>query len=106
MYDDFEDFEDLEQRSKEIQKQLKKKARSEFIQGCYTAYDILEREGPNALEKGELPSICRAINRMMSLFLSREEYERCGFLKKYVEENIPGHKIEPDPLVVQELSDM
>lgn len=105
--DDFDDFQDeLEERASKVQKQLKQKARKEFIDGCYQAYSILERDGKKALEQGDLNSICRAINRMMSLFLVKEEYERCGFLQKYVETNIPGHKIEPDPTVAQQLTEI
>lgn len=103
MYNDEYD-EDLDRRSDELQKQLKEKARQEFIEGCYAAYGILEKDGRKALEQGDLNSICRAINRMMSLFLSREEYERCSFLKRFVENHIPGHTIQPDPTVFEQLS--
>lgn len=103
--DDDDDFpEELERRGKELQKQLQSKARQEFIQGCYQAYDILEKQGEKALEQGDLNSICRAIDRMMTLFLAREEYERCSFLKKYVERNIPGHVITPDPVVTEQMN--
>lgn len=102
--DDFQD--QLDERTKSLQQQLKARARKEFIDGCYTAYEILERDGKKALDQGDLSSICRAINRMMSLFLVKEEYEKCSFLKKYVEQNIPGHTIDPDPIVAQQLSDI
>lgn len=105
MFDD--EFEDeLEQKHQALQARLREKARKEFIDGCYTAYGILERDGQKALQQGDLSSICRAINRMMSLFLIREEYERCQFLKRYVETYIPGHSIDPDPLVSQQLNDV
>lgn len=102
-----EEFEDeLEERSRQLQSKLRERARKEFIEGCYTAYGILERDGQKALQQGDLGSICRAINRMMSLFLAREEYERCNFLKKYVETYIPGHSIDPDPVVSRQLNDV
>lgn len=105
MFDD--DLEDeLEQKHRQLQARLREKARKEFIEGCYSAYGILERDGERALQQGDLGSICRAINRMMSLFLVREEYERCLFLKRYVEQHIPGHAIEPDPLVDHQLKEV
>ena len=106
MFDEEDYQEEMEERTKSLQQQLKARARKEFIDGCYTAYEILERDGKKALDQGDLNSICRAINRMMSLFLIKEEYERCSFLKNYVEQNIPGHTIDPDPVVVQQLSDI
>lgn len=103
-YDDFQD--EIRERAMEAKAHIRQKAREEFIKGCYTAYGILERDGAKALQQGDMSSICRAINRMMSLFLVQEEYERCSFLKHYVEENIPGHKIEPDQTVVQQLQEV
>jgi hypothetical protein len=41
---------------------------------------------------------------MTQLFLLREEYERCEFLKKYVADHLPGFKIVPDRNVIKELS--
>jgi hypothetical protein len=106
MFDQEDDDEDFTpEPTRDVRKKLKQRAREEFIQGCYSAYDILEREGKKALDKGDLTSICRAINRMMSLFLIQEEYERCSFLKQYVESNIPGHIITPDPQIQEELKD-
>lgn len=106
--DDFEDelSDELAERSQSLKSKLKEKARVDFIEGCYTAYGILERDGKKALEQGDLDSICRAINRMMSLFLVKEEYERCSFLQRYVEQNIPGHQIQPDPNLLKQLTDL
>ena len=99
-------FEDhLEQQANKIRSNIKAEAKKEFIQGCYMAYDLLVAKGPEALESGDMTSICNAINRMMSLFLIREEYERCQFLKQFVNDNIPNHEIVPDPLVNLELGE-
>lgn len=99
MYDE-EDFEDqLEQHSKDMQQKIKQIAQKEFVEGCYMAYDMLVSQGPKALESGDMTSICKAINRMMSLFIIKEEYERCQFLANYVKDNIPNHEIVPDPNV-------
>ena len=107
MYEEDDDeFEgQLEEHSKQIQKKLKEIAKKEFVEGCYMAYDMLVSQGPKALESGDMSAICKAIDRMMSLFIIKEEYERCQFLAKYVKENIPNHEIVPDPTVNLELDD-
>lgn len=100
MYEDEEDFEDqLKEHSEQIQKKLKEIAQKEFVEGCYMAYDMLVSQGPKALESGDMSAICKAINRMMSLFIIKEEYERCQFLANYVKANIPDYEIVPDPTV-------
>lgn len=100
MYDGEDDFEDqLEEHSKQVQQKLKEIAQKEFVEGCYMAYDMLVSKGAGALESGDMSAICKAINRMMSLFIIKEEYERCQFLANYVKQNIPGYEIVPDPTV-------
>jgi ferritin len=103
--DDFEFEDHLEEHSKKIQEKLKEIAKKEFVEGCYMAYNMLVSQGPKALESGDMSAICKAIDRMMSLFINQEEYERCQFLAKYVKENIPGYQIIPDPMVNLELED-
>ena len=111
MFDDEDDdegfgFEDhLEQQANKVRSKIKAEAKKEFINGCYMAYDMLVSKGAEALESGDMTSICNAINRMMSLFLIREEYERCQFLKQFVDANIPNHEIVPDPMVNLELGE-
>jgi hypothetical protein len=77
-----------------------------FIDGCYEAYDLLLTQGKGALESGSEESIASAINRMTALFLRKEEYERCSFLKNFVEENMPNRKVEPDKAVLNELKNL
>ena len=111
MFDEDDDnesfgFEDhLEQQANKVRSKIKAEAKKEFIDGCYMAYDMLVVKGAEALESGDMTSICNAINRMMSLFLIREEYERCQFLKRFVDENIPNHEIVPDPMVNLEIGE-
>jgi hypothetical protein len=52
--------------------------------------------GEKALIKEDIPSIKKAINRMNTLFIMKEEYERCGWLKTFCEKHLPDHKIELD----------
>ena len=79
-------------------------AKEDFIQGCYDAYAVLVTQGRSALDEAEISSIQRAINKMTALFIVNEEFERCSFLQRFVAENMPGFKIEPDPTIEKELN--
>ena len=94
---------EFEPNSREITKKQIEAQKKIFIEGCYEAYDLLTVKGKEALEVGEISSICSAINRMTALFLLNEEYERCNFLKEFVRDNIPGYTIIPDSNVEIEL---
>ena len=99
--EEFED--DFGEMHDEFNLEGRKNAAQEFITGCYDAYEILQTSGKNALsEAGEAP-IKNAINRMAALFIMREEYEKCSFLKKFVSENIPGFEIKPDEVLQKEI---
>ena len=102
-HDEDDDFEFPDEFARQEQKRIARE-KQEFIRGCYEAYDILVSHGSAALEQAELPAIQRAIQRMTAFFLLQEEYERCGFLKGFVEENIPGWTIEPDWSVEKNLA--
>jgi hypothetical protein len=41
---------------------------------------------------------------MTQLFLMKEEYERCSFLKQYVKAHMPEFEITPDKNLIKELS--
>lgn len=92
------------QDPEEIQRDLTTRAKKEFMEGCYQAYDILVKDGPDALSQAELPSIQRAINRMTAFFILQEEFEKCQFLKTFVNENIPGFEITPDESIERDLN--
>lgn len=98
------DDDELEDRANELKRMLIEKSKKEFVEGCYEAYDMLATKGKAAITGSDPRSIHTAINRMTALFLIREEYERCKFLKTYVEQNLPGYEIKPDPSVEKELS--
>ena len=99
MYEEFSDGFDSD-----ASRLLLEQSKQEFIEGCYEAYDVLVSEGSSVLEQAPATEIQKAINRMTQLFLLREEYERCEFLKKYVADYLPGFKIVPDRNVIKELS--
>jgi hypothetical protein len=98
-----EDYDDNFPDPEELQHMIRLRARKEFIEGCYDAYDLLATRGEQALEGAEIPAVQRAINRMTAFFITKEEYERCDFLKRYTEKHMPGFVINPDWEVEKEL---
>lgn len=104
MFYDEEDEEELQEKANLLRRQMVEKSKREFIEGCYDAYDMLVSKGKQAMEGADEKSIGTAINRMTALFLMREEYERCEFLKKYAKQHLPGFEVKPDPNVEKELS--
>jgi ferritin len=102
----FQDDEDeTDHGSDELHKKLTERAKQEFIEGCYQAYDLLVKDGSKTLEEAEISSIQKAINRMTSYFIMQEEYEKCQFLKRFVDENMPGFEIVPDETIQKDLND-
>lgn len=99
-----DDFDAMESEFTEAKRQALEKSKKEFIQGCYDAYELLASQGQEALTGASRSDIQRAINRMTQLFLLKEEYERCSFLKQYVTKHMPEFEITPDASVVKELS--
>ena len=100
----YEDDDDDFIEGSEVTKERMAMAQEEFIEGCYEAYDLLATRGKEALKEAEITSIQRAINRMTMLFIMKEEYERCEFLKKFVDENMKGFKITPDTAIQKDLN--
>lgn len=99
-----EDDDDQLDRIDELKRRLIEKSKKEFVSGCYDAYEMLSTKGGEAIQGTEPAQIQRAINRMMALFVIKEEYERCQFLKSFVSKHMPGFEINPDISVSQELS--
>jgi 2-oxo-4-hydroxy-4-carboxy--5-ureidoimidazoline (OHCU) decarboxylase len=102
-YRDEEDEFQMEE-SNELNRQVIEMAKKEFIAGCYDAYEILATKGEEAIEGTDHKDIQKAINRMMALFVMNEEYERCQFIKSFVDKHMPGFEIIPDITVEKELT--
>jgi hypothetical protein len=90
--------------SNELNRHVLEIAKQEFIAGCYDAYEILATKGEEAIEGTDHRDIQKAINRMMALFVMNEEYERCQFIKSFVDKHMPGFEIIPDITVEKELT--
>lgn len=102
-YEDEDDDNQMD-RLEEMKRKVIEKSKKEFVKGCYDAYEMLATKGGEAIEGTKPKEIQTAINRMMSLFLIKEEYERCEFLKKFAQQHMPGFVINPDKSVQNELS--
>ena len=87
----------------ELNTQLVEKSKKEFVAGCYEAYEMLITNGQEAINGTNPKEIQKAINRMMALFVIKEEYERCQFIKSFVDKHMPGFEITPDNNVQKEL---
>jgi len=101
-YEDDED--DQMERANELKKKVIERAKKEFVAGCYDAYEMLSTRGKEAINGTSPKDIQKAINRMMALFVISEEYERCQFLKSFVDKHMPGFEITPDSNIKKELS--
>ena len=64
---------------------------------------MLITNGQEAINGTNPKEIQKAINRMMALFVIKEEYERCQFIKSFVDKHMPGFEITPDNSVQKEL---
>jgi hypothetical protein len=104
MHDDEDDEGYDEEINNELKKQFIERSKKEFVAGCYDAYELLSTKGEGAIQGASPKEIQRAINRMMALFVIKEEYERCQFLKSFVGKHMPGFEITPDNTVQKELS--
>ncbi len=98
-----EDNNEIRRKIKTTQQRMREAAVRDFVDGCYAAYEVLEERGVEALETGEPDAIKMALNRMMAFFLHKEEYERCAFLKAFVETNMVDYTIQPDWEVIQDM---
>jgi hypothetical protein len=104
MYDEEEDDDYQEEITNELKKKIIEKSKKEFVAGCYDAYEMLSTKGGEAIQGTNPKHIQTAMNRMMALFVIKEEYERCQFLKSFVDKHMPGFEISPDVSVEKELS--
>lgn len=90
--ENFYDFPDRE----EIKQNMEREAKKNFIAAAYRAYDVLVKDGINAVNTIQKDSAILAIRRILGLMQEREEYERCFFLKTFLEEEMGIE--EPHPV--------
>jgi hypothetical protein len=111
MFDDEEDEDSLDvnsylRKQEELaERENKNNNAKNFIAGCYEAYELFVTDGEGALNSSTPEAIGSAIDRMTTLFLRGEEYERCNFLKNYAKKYLPEHIIQTVQAVTDDLNE-
>lgn len=67
-----------------------KLSKNNFIYYCDTAFEHLQNMD-NKLSVAKIAGSKLAIRRMLGLFVDLEEYEKCIFIKKFLDENFEGN---------------
>jgi len=83
-----EDMENLDNQDFKMPKQL-------FVDSCNEAFVVLNQAKKEKMGVSDIGGAQLAIRRMLGLFIDQEEYEKCIFLKKFLDENFEGNN---DPL--------
>jgi hypothetical protein len=83
-----EDMENLDNQDFKMPKQL-------FVDSCNEAFVVLNQAKKEKMGVSDIGGAQLAIRRMLGLFIDQEEYEKCIFLKKFLDENFKGNN---DPL--------
>lgn len=81
-------MENLDNQDFRMNKQL-------FVESCNEAFVVLKQAKKEKMPVVEFGGAQLAIKRMLGLFIDQEEYEKCTFLKKFLDEHFEGNN---DPL--------
>jgi len=98
-----EDFESEGPDVEVILEKFRKEAIQKFIDACYEAYDLIKRDGVDAEDFEDREEIRKALRKMLALFESREEYEKCKDVAWILESEFPGFETTPDYDYIQEM---
>jgi|APGre2960657404_1045060.scaffolds.fasta_scaffold133144_1 hypothetical protein len=66
-----------------------------FTGYCNEAYTVLLEARQKKLNVSQFKDANLALRRMLGLFVDKEEYEKCSFIKKFLDENFKGNN---DPI--------
>ena len=66
-----------------------------FTDYCNEAYTVLLEAKKKEIRVSQFKDANLALRRMLGLFIDKEEYEKCIFLKKFLDENFKGNN---DPI--------
>jgi len=66
-----------------------------FADYCNEAYSVLLEVKKKEIRVSQFKDANLALRRMLGLFIDQEEYEKCAFLKKFLDENFEGNN---DPI--------
>ncbi len=62
-----------------------------FTGYCNEAYTVLLEAKKKKLSVSQFKDADLALRRMLGVFIDKEEYEKCSFLKKFLDENFEGN---------------
>ena len=99
MREQFEQEPDVE----DLLNKFREAAIVKFVDACYEAYDLIIKEGVNEEDFSEREEIRKALRKMLALFESREEYEKCKDVSWVLESEFPGFETTPDYEYIQEM---
>lgn len=99
MREQFEQEPDVE----DLLNKFREEAIGKFVEACYEAYALLMNEGIDEEEFAEREEIRKALRKMLALFESREEYEKCKDVAWILESEFPGFETTPDYDYIQEM---
>jgi hypothetical protein len=80
---------------------FRKEAIQKFVEACYEAYELIRISGVDAEEFEDREEIRKALRKMLALFESREEYEKCKEVAWVLESEYPGFETTPDYNYIQ-----
>jgi hypothetical protein len=95
-----EDFLDNELTTKKAEMEREEIARKEFASNCNAAYKVISTD-PSTIEVVKEENLINALNRMAAFFIVTEEFEKCERIKNFLEEKVPGEKLNPSLEEVQ-----
>lgn len=82
---------------------IRKSAIKQFVDSCYEAYELIRKEGIKEESFEDREEIRKALRKMLALFESREEYEKCSEISWILESEFPGFETTPDHAYIEEM---
>jgi predicted component of type VI protein secretion system len=92
-----------ESRIEELLNTFRKNSIQQFVDSCYEAYDLIKKEGIKEEAYEDREEIRKALRKMLALFESREEYEKCSEVSWILESEFPGFETTPDHAYIEEM---
>lgn len=68
-----------------------KLSKNNFIDYCNTAFELLKNMDNTKLSVAKIAGSKLALRRMLGLFVDQEDFEKCIYIKKFLEDNFEGN---------------
>lgn len=91
--DEFDEFYMPDQE--EFRLKMEQEAQKKFRAAAYQGYQHLVDKGMAAIDSQDKESAILAIQRILGLMESEEEYEKCAFLQNFLKNEL---NVEPHPI--------